>query len=231
MSHGGYYGMDVNVQSFDPQDQQGRVGIGQVVHQEIFDTLLLGVGETLRPTEDVFRTPGRIGDKQRTNLNKAGELSDNKQFEICAMYNSLYITQPEGSEAPAGSDAAFCYELATYFTRQQLVIQNASKGGPFLTHRVSGGGGVWAGANENAGAFAYASGMPDSRNVFTFSDPFTVPPLKSFALVLEWAASLPGGTVYPNGLNPLDIFNANNTAIKRWAFGLLGYEVRDATNG
>lgn len=224
----GFQGTNTVAIPYTPPDQQGRVGDSQIIHQEIFDTPLMGYGETLDATEDIFSNPRRIGNRNRTNLRKAGELSNNKQFEICCMYTSFYITQT--ADAPEGAaSASLCFDYLMYFTRQTLFLQETSKGGPFLTHRIGGGGGAWAGANENAGAFEKTNGLPASDNVFVLSDPFVLPPLHDFKLILEWAGSLPniGGA---NNFTPLTEFNANTTALKRLVFGLIGYEVRNVTN-
>jgi len=229
----GYGGTDVVVQDMMPSDQRPRVGPGQVIHQEIFDAPLLGFGENLAVTEFLFRNPGRQGNPDRTNLLAAGQLSSRKQFEIGALYMSAYFNQPDDNPPPVGAPTASrCMDLLTYYTRQQLQIVDATKGGPFQSHRIGGGGGVWSGANENAGAFEKTSGVPGSENLFYLSEPFQVPPLDTFALVLEWAQNLPGGAVFgANGFNPNTLFNANTTCEKRAVFGLLGYEVRGATNG
>ena len=207
-----------------PPNMTQRVGPSEIIHQELFDHPLAGIGEVLIDNEPIFSNPSRIGLPQFTNLKKAGELSNNKQFEIAGIYCHFKSDQPPGTTPPAGAPSAprLFYLLNTY-SRVTLKIQNAEKM-DIQVHRLGAGGGVW-GFDNNTSAFVKNFGQPESSNVFVLGEGFVVPPLKTFSLQLQWMSNLSGA------FNPLLQFNANTTAEKMLRFGLIGWEVRDIING
>lgn len=209
-------------QPFVPPNMTQRVGPSEIIHQELYDHPLAGIGEILIDDEQVFSNPNRIGLPQFTNLQKAGELSNNKQFEIAALYCHFQTDQPTAAPQGAPSISRLFYLLNTY-SRVVLKIQNAEKT-TIQTHRLGAGGGV-NGFDNNTSAIVKNFGEANSSNLFVLGEGFIVPPLKTFALQLKWMQNLSGN------FNPLTQFNLNTTAEKMLRFGLVGWEVRDIING
>ena len=215
-------GYAVQPQPFVPPNMTQRVGPGEIIHQELYDHPLAGIGEVLVNDEPVFSNPNRIGLPQFTNLQKAGELSNNKQFEIAGIYCFFKADQPTTLPNGAPSISRLFYLLNSY-SRVVLKIQNAEKT-VIQTHRIGAGGGI-SGFDNNTGAIVKNFGEANSSNILVLGEGFIVPPLKTFALQLRWMQNLSGG------FNPLDQFNSNTTAEKILRFGLVGWEIRDIING
>ena len=225
-------GLQVAGQPYIPPSQMPRTGDGQVLQNEWYDFLLYGFGQTIRATEEIFSSPQRQGNEDLTNFSKPGELSNDTQFEICALWMYSYFNDPEGQVLPADSDAApKLYDLLSTYTRFLIKQQKADKS-VIPLHRIPSGGSV-GGYDQNTASTVKHQGSSASFDLYRFDKKcrYLVPPGKTLKGVLSWMTNLPGGTVFPGGYNPLSRFNNNTIAEKIAEFGAVGIEVRDAVNG
>jgi len=224
--------MRVTSQSVIPASQTPRLGDAKVIQNEWYDYLLSGYGKTISEEEGIFTNPERIGKPQLTNFNKAGELSNDKQFEICAIWSSFYFDDSEAAVKTAGAPSASrLYDLIAYYTR--LILQQQDSYTTVLQgHRIPAGGGV-SGFDVNSGAFVKNQGDANSQNLYRFDQScrYLVPPGRTFAFILKWMSRLDGGAVFPTGFNPLQRFNDALSTEKRVCYGAVGIEVRDFVNG
>lgn len=224
--------MMVTSKSIVPASQTPRLGDAKVIQNEWYDYLIHGYGQIIAEEEGIFTNPERIGKPNLTNFNKAGELSNDKQFEICAIWSSFYFDDSEAEvKTPGSPSASRLYELIAYYTR--LIMQQQDSSTTVLQgHRVPAGGGV-SGFDANSGAFVKNQGDANSQNLYRFDQScrYLVPPGRTFSFILKWMSRLPGGTVFPTGFNPLERFNSALTTEKRCCYGAVGIEVRDFVNG
>lgn len=224
--------LQIQSRTMVPASQTPRMGDVKVIQNEWYDYLLYGYGQTISEEEGIFTNPERIGKPQLTNFSKAGELSNDKQFEICAIWMSAYFDDSEAAQKTAGAPSASrLYELLAYYTRI-ILLQQDSHASVIQGHRLPAGGGI-SGFDNNAGAFIKNQGDASSGNLYRFDQScrYLVPPGRTFSFILKWMSRLEGGTVFPNGFNPLERFNAALSTEKRLAFGAVGIEVRDFVNG
>lgn len=225
--------MMVSSKSVVPASQTPRLGDAKVIQNEWYDFLLYGYGQIMNPEEGVFTNPERLGKPYLTNFNKAGELSNDKQFEICAIWSSFYFDDSEAPVKTQGSPSASrLYDLISNYTRL-ILQQQDSQVSVLQGHRIPAGGAV-AGFDANSGAFVKSQGDPNSQNLYRFDQScrYLVPPGRTFSFIVKWmSTNLPGGGVFPSGFNPLDRFNSALSTEKRVAYGAVGIEVRDFVNG
>lgn len=227
-------GVQVVGEQVIPPSQAPRTGNVQLVQFEYYDHLLYGFGQLLRPRALIFSDPQRNnGQDLLTNFTKNGELSDGDQAEVIAIYSHTYFNDPEGVEPPADAvSASRLYDLFNNYTFLRVKQQKSEKA-VLPLHRVPAGGGI-SGFDVNAAALVKTQGVPTQANVYRFDERarYFIANDRRFFMELEWMSGLPGGTVYPNGYNPLeDEFNPSTTAEKLARFGMLTLQVRDDING
>ena len=216
-------------QSVIPPDVRKRYGLTEDLHQELYDTLLYGRGQTLRDEELVFGgSPGKK-DIQLTNVSAQGYLLNERQFLICGMWAHTYFDQstalPEG--APNVTRLYYLYNTYTYYT----FFLGSNEKQLIWSHRVPSGGGI-SGFNQNNNSVTYTNGMSHAKNAYWFKEPHFVGLRQTFEMKLRWMNRLATGAgVYPGAFNPLDDFNSNTTAEKLLRVGLIGIEGRGWTNG
>lgn len=215
-----------------PASQTPRLGDAKVIQNEWYDNLLYGYGQQLSAEEGIFTNPERLGKPDLTNFSKAGELSNDKQFEICAIWCSTYFDDSEAEvKTPGAPSASRLYELFAYYSRL-ILAQQDSQTTVLQSHRIPAGGGI-SGYDNNSGAFVKTQGDPNSQNLYRFDQScrYLVPPGRTFSFILKWMSRLPGGSIFPTSFNPLELFNSALSTEKRLSYGAVGIEVRDFVNG
>lgn len=190
-------------------------GYREQIHQELFDTLVRGVGtSTIAQKTKLFRALN-TGNPELTNMQEGGRLSNEEIFlTLSVRFYIQFLT-------------ADLYRLVEDGIMWTYMVGNKPMLGPLPLFVAPGGGGMF-GHDVNTSAHVITNGLPSWEAILKLAKPIKVERNQHFAVDVEWFtfASLDAG-VTP-AVDPLATVNADTELkiIKAFLGGILERSVQ-----
>ena len=171
-------------------------GYREQIHQELFDTLVRGVGTSVIAQKTKLFRALNTGNPELTNMQEGGRLSNEEIFLVLSVRIYIQFLTP------------LMYRYVEDGIMWTFLVGNKPMLGPLPLFVAPGGGGMF-GYDVNTSAHVITNGLPSWEAILKLAKPVKVERNQHFAVDMEWFtfASLDGG-VTP-AINPLTQVNAD----------------------
>jgi hypothetical protein len=190
-------------------------GFREQVHQELFDTLVRGVGTSVIAQKTKLFRALNTGNPELTNMQEGGRLSNEEIFLALSVRFYVQFEEPT------------LYRQVEDGIMWTLMVGNKPMLGPLPLFVAPGGGGMF-GHDVNTSAHVITNGLPSWEAILKLAKPIKIEKNQHFAIDCEWFtfASLDAG-VTP-AVNPLTLVNADTglKIIKAFIGGILERSVQ-----
>jgi hypothetical protein len=171
-------------------------GYREQIHQELFDTLVRGVGaSTIAQKTKLFRALN-TGNPELTNMQEGGRLSNEEIFLTLSVRFYVQFGTPD------------LYRQVEDGIMWTFLVGNKPMLGPLPLFVAPGGGGMF-GHDVNTSAHVITNGLPSWEAILKLAKPVKVERNQHFAVDVEWFifASLDAGAT--PAVDPLATVNAD----------------------